>query len=390
MVQEDLVIHKLFNRVSARFADQVALQVREDSGWRRYNYKQVEILAKRVAIFLIEQGYHKGDCAVLILENSPEWGIIYLGIMFAGLTCVAIDSELSIDELDNIFQDCRPVVCFSTDDIFKEKINFVATQRSGAVKERSTDGVGSCGSPKAVVVDSEEFEKIKAQKSQQIPWPEVSGSDIASLIYTSGTTARPKGVTLSHANFCANFRSIEKLKICSSKDNFLSILPLYHTYAFMVTFLVPLLTGAKITYARSFKPEDLTALIKEAKITILVGVPQLFSLIHKAIFEKIKKIPFFFRPMIMPQVRKEVRSRFGRDLRFLVSGGARLEAQIGRDLSRFGFKIIEGVFEILILIYLDQEEQNFLLSFLKSRGTLNRTSPKNFGVETVLGAETLE
>ena len=342
MVQEDLVIHKLFNRVSARFADQVALQVREDSGWRRYNYKQVEILAKRVAIFLIEQGYHKGDCAVLILENSPEWGIIYLGIMFAGLTCVAIDSELSTEELNNIFQDCRPVVCFSSHSIFKEKINFFATQRSGAVKEKFLNGIEFSSRPKAVVVDSEGFKKIKTQQRQEILWPEVSGSDIASLIYTSGTTARPKGVILTHDNFCANFRSIEKLNICSPKDNFLSILPLYHTYAFMVTFLVPLLTGAKITYTKNFKPEDLTKLIKEAKITILAGVPQLFSLIHKTIFEKIKKMPFFFRPMIMPQVRKEVCSRFGRDLRFLVSGGARLEAQIGRDLSRFGFKIIEG------------------------------------------------
>ena len=341
-MQENLVIHKIFNQVSDRFADQVALQIKEDSHWRRYSYKEVEELARKVAMFLIELGYDQGDCAVLILENSPEWGIIYLGIMFAGLTCVAIDSELSTEELNNIFQDCRPVVCFSSHSIFKEKINFFATQRSGAVKEKFLNGIEFSSRPKAVVVDSEGFKKIKTQQRQEILWPEVSGSDIASLIYTSGTTARPKGVILTHDNFCANFRSIEKLNICSPKDNFLSILPLYHTYAFMVTFLVPLLTGAKITYARSFKPEDLTALIKEAKITILVGVPQLFSLIHKAIFEKIKKIPFFFRPMIMPQVRKEVRNRFGRSLRFLFSGGARIEAQVGKDLSRFGFKFIEG------------------------------------------------
>jgi len=325
MIQEDLVIHKIFSQVAEKFADQIALQIRENSHWQRFTYREVETIAKSVAAFLIEKGYKKRDCAALILENCPEWVVVYLGIMYAGLTCVAIDNEIGTADLDNIFRDCRPVIAFTSHKILQDKINNISYRKL-----------------KVIAVESEDFKKIKAQKKQNIPWPEVMPLDIASLIYTSGTTAKPKGVMLAHYNFCSDFRSIDRLNICLPEDNFLSILPLYHTYAFMVTLLVPLLTGAKVTYAKSFKPEDLVRIIKEANITILTGVPQLFSLIHKAIFEKIKRIPTLLRPLIMPLVKQKVRRRFGKSLRLLVSGVARLEPQVGRELSNLGFKVIEG------------------------------------------------
>ncbi len=322
---EDLVIHKVFAQIADRFPSKIAFQIKEDSNWRRLSYRQVETSAQRVAAFLIKKGYKKGDYAALILENCPEWGIVYLGIMYAGLACVAIDCELSSGELDNIFQDCQARVVFTSHSIFKDKIEDVVRSRL-----------------QVVIVDSEEFQRISLHEKIDVTWPKVDSTDVASLIYTSGTTARPKGVLLTHYNFCSNFRSIDKLSICSPKDNFLSILPLYHTYAFMVTLLVPLLSGAMVTYTRSFRPDDLTNIIKESNITILTGVPQMFSLIYKAIFEKIKKIPSFFRPFLMPLIRSRVRRSFGRDLRFCVSGGARLAPEIGRGLFKLGLKVIEG------------------------------------------------
>ncbi|MFH1678706.1 MAG: AMP-binding protein [Candidatus Omnitrophota bacterium] len=320
-MQEDLVIHKIFSCIVQRFANQVALQIKEGSAWRRVTYKEVEFRAKNVAVFLIRQGYQKGDCAALILENSPEWGIIYLGIMYAGLTCVAVDFELSQEELNNIFQDCLPKLVF-TSYKHKDKIAFP--------------------SAKLIIVDSDDFKRIQTHQMQDVSFPDVLPSDVASLIYTSGTTAKPKGVILTHSNFCANFQSIEKEKFCTSKDNLLSILPLYHTYAFMVTLLVPLLSGAKVTYIRGFKPEDLVQIIKEQGITILVGVPQLFTLMYKAILDKIKNLPFLFRPLLMPILKQGIRGKFGKSLRFFVSGGARLEPETGKGLSRLGLKIIEG------------------------------------------------
>ncbi|MFH1339355.1 MAG: AMP-binding protein, partial [Candidatus Omnitrophota bacterium] len=325
MTQEELIIHKLFGRVSRIFADSVALQIRGDSRWRRFTYNEVEVLAQKIGAFLVQQGYRKGERAALILENSPEWAIVYLGIMYAGLTCVTIDYELGGAEIDGIFRDSRPAIAFTSADIFQKKF-----ARSGYRKS------------KVIIVDSDEFAEIKEQQYEGISFPEVFPSDAASLIYTSGTTAKPKGVVLTHLNFCSNFRSLDKLGICSSKDNFLSILPLYHAYAFMVTLLVPLLTGAKVTFAGSLKPEDLSGIIKEAGVTILAGVPQLFSIIYRAISEKFKAVPRFSRFLAMPLIRQKVRRGFGRNLRLFVSGGARLEPEVGKGLKRLGLNTIEG------------------------------------------------
>ncbi|MBI4972550.1 MAG: AMP-binding protein, partial [Candidatus Omnitrophica bacterium] len=173
--------------------------------------------------------------------------------------------------------------------------------------------------------------------------PVVTPQDVVSLIYTSGTTGRPKGVLLTHKNICADFLSLKELNLCLPSDNVLSLLPLYHTYAFMVTLIVPLLMGAEITYALNFKPADLTSIIKEARVSFLVGVPQLFLLVHKAISDQLKKIPLFLRILLQPAINSRLRRRFGKNLRFLVSGGARLEPKIARDLARWlKVGLIEG------------------------------------------------
>ena len=333
MDSDNLVIHKIFSQVSQRNPQKTVLQIKNDSEWLRYSYKETEDLSKKIGAFLIQEGFGKCDFASLILENRPEWAIIYLGIVRAGVTCVPLDPNAGREELKSLIDDCACRVIFSSQDIFFKKLN-------RGLKE---------GFKKIIVLDLDkeeegiiDFSQIKSMEVKNITWPDVSPNDIASLIYTSGTTAHPKGVILSHYNLCSNFKSIKELNLLFQSDNILSLLPLYHTYAFMVTLLVPLCTGATITYCASFKLNDLIQTIREAGVTILVGVPQIFALIHKTIFEKLKKVPFFLRPLIFPFIKVKVRRAFGKDnLRLLVSGGARLSPKIAQDLSKF-FKFIEG------------------------------------------------
>ena len=331
MNKENLVIHEIFRQVAAENPDKVALQIKTDDLWQRFTYREVQELSLKVGAFLIKEGFKKGDFAGLILENRPEWGIIYLGLMYSGLVCVPLDPALSQQEIRNLISDSGSKIIFSSYELFINKI------------KPATEGLFV----KFVLLDTEKsngfikFSDIKATSTDNIGWPPVYPEDIASLIYTSGTTGKPKGVLLSHNNFCSNFRSTQKINLCLPSDNFLSILPLYHSYAFMVTLIVPLLLGAKVTYCLSFKSQDLGRIIQEAQVTILVGVPQLFSLLHKAIFEKVRKIPLIFRPFILPFIRLKLQRHFG-SLRFFVSGGARLEPKIGRDLSKLGLRLIEG------------------------------------------------
>jgi len=335
MKEENLVIPELFSKAVSEFPDKVALQVKRNNHWLKITYKELEEYALKVATFLIKEGLKKNDTVAIILENRPEWAIIYLGIMNAGLTCVPLDPQLNQQEVSNFIIDSNVKIIFCSYDIFVKKI-----------KENIKNGL-----TKIVVLDIPEsdsktlisFSDIERILPDANVMPNILAQDIASLIYTSGTTAQPKGVLLSHANICSNSRSIRKLNICSSMDNTLSILPLHHTYAFMVTLIVPLFLGATVTYCLSLKPQDLSRIIKENGVTVLVGVPQLFSMLHKTIFERIKKIYLLFLPFALLLMRIKVRRQWGRKLRLLVSGGARLDPWVARDLSRLlGLKIIEG------------------------------------------------
>ncbi len=331
-MNENLVILKIFSQAVEKYPQRIALQLRRDSQWLRYSYKEVENLSKKIGTFLIRQGIKKNEFVALILENRPEWPIIYFGIISSGATCVPLNPELSPDELEWLLNDCSCRLAFSSRNILQTKLS---PKLKSSLK-------------KIIVLDLDkesdnliDFSKIKSSLSSNISWPEVKPSDIASLIYTSGTTAQAKGVLLSHYNLCSNFKSIERLNLVLPGENFLSILPLYHTYAFMATLLLPLFSGATVTYCTSLKSEDIIRTIKEAGVTFLVGVPQLFSLIHRRIFKRIERIPALLRPLLLGFIKIKIRQSFGENFRVMVCGGARLEPKVGYGLSRF-FRLIEG------------------------------------------------
>lgn len=319
------LIHKIFSEVAQNNPEKIAFQIKMDSDWLRFTYKQTEELSKKIGGFLIKQGLKRGDFVALILENRPEWAMIYFGVLCSGSTCVPLNPESSPEELERLMDDCSPLVMFTSYKVLVSKI-------SPRVKR---------GLKKIVVLELKDegdnlmdFSRIKFTAIDDIRWPEVSTRDIASLIYTSGTTAQPKGVLLSHYNLCSNFKGVEELNLCHPSDNFLSILPLYHTYSFMVTLLMPLFLSATITYCASLKTEDIIQIIRETGVSILVGVPQLFSLIHTAIFKKLDKAPFFLKPLVSRFIRLKLRRAFGNNFRLMVCGGARLEPKLGYDLSR--------------------------------------------------------
>ncbi len=353
MKNEDLVIHKIFAQISSRFSDRICLQIKKGSTWERWTYGQIEDLSLRIGAFLINEGFKKGDFAGLCLENRPEWAIIYLGIMAAGLACVPLDPQLTEQEIENLINDCAAKIIFVSNAVFQTKnINKI-----------------KAGLNKIVILDLD-IEKERLLGLAQVKstlrlreglvWPEVIPEDIASLIYTSGTTGSPKGVMLAHKNFCSNFQSIDKLKLFSDKDTFISILPLHHSYPFMITLITPLFCRARVIYTSSLRSDELLNLMRESGVTILVGVPQLFSLFFTNILEKMKKMPFLLKALlfglieILWQIRRfsginlsklalpKIHRPFGQTLRFFACGGAKLNEEAARFLMKIGFTILEG------------------------------------------------
>ena len=330
----------MFSRFSGsvkKHPSDIACQIKENNVYVTYTYSQLHELSLKTATFLSQEGIAKQERVAILLENSPLWPALYFGIMAQGVTAVPIDPKLTPYEINNILRDSQAKILFTAEELYaplKELLKNILSFKKVAL------------APFSEITSLQPAARVNTEDKTDY---------IASLLYTSGTTASPKGVMLTHKNFCANFDSISKIKIINAKDNVVSLLPLHHSYPFMVTIIVPLLTGTKITFLNSLKSEEMLSCMQETQATILVGVPQLYHLLHKAIVEKIPHKRFLFSILkitaiartlfllnINKVILKELHQKFGKTLRFFISGGARLDPKVASDLSLLGFHILEG------------------------------------------------
>jgi len=350
----------------------IALEIEGKS----YTYEELLNSSKSIASFLFAEGIKQGDRIAIFSEGRPEWGIAYLGISFLGAVAVPVDNQLSENEVRNLIQDSESKTIFisqKTLKTYEAAIHSLSPpcvppyQDSTPPHPPLTKGgqEGGCKggqrgfSIEAINFDSEEFLRILKYPHLNT-FPSKDPDDMASLIYTSGTTGKPKGVMLTHRNFLSNVQSIQKAKIIDERDCILSVLPLHHSYPFMVNFLVPLLTGARIMYLQSLKCPDILKTMVEGGVTVLVGVPQLFAMLRRGIIDNITTLPLPLRWLVFSILRlsgflrdklrinigrivfSSIHKRFGERFRFFVSGGAKLDPEVSQGLEAFGFTIIEG------------------------------------------------
>ncbi len=309
-------------------------------GWKELTYRELVDHVDALSGALLSGGLRKGDRVFLSAGNSPLWCVCYLALSSAGGVAVPVDPELTVPEMRNLLLDAEA--------------SFILHDSStgGKVKEAS----------EGLAVRAFDMERLcrpgEEEPSRRRP-PFPSAGDTASIIYTSGTTGRPKGVVLTHGNFCADADAVLEAGIISGEDNVLSVLPLHHTYPFMCTFLVPLLAGATVTYPPGLSGPELLDTIRTRGVTILVGVPQLLELFRNRVLKGLEEVPLMGR--LAPHVLgllyllrsrlhlnpgrllfSSVHSRFGRQFRFFTSGGARLEPRVMKDLEALGFTVLEG------------------------------------------------
>jgi Long-chain acyl-CoA synthetases (AMP-forming) len=272
-----------------------------------------------------------GDRVVIFSENKPEWAYALFGIWRRGGIAVPIDHMASEDEVAFIIQDARPTYAFVSSDL---KYTFAK-----AVKRHRY---------KVEVIDIEDFIPFQDPKE---PITNIS-EDIALILYTSGTTGQPKGVMLTFGNLQSNIEAIAKENIASSKDITIALLPFHHAYPLMVSLLVPIYLGATIIFSENLSSSSLVNLIVANKVTALIGIPKLYKILHDKIFGEINNIPiakklfsfvdFVGSPKLGKIIFKKVHKSFGGNLKYFISGGAKLDPNIAHDLYMLGFDVLEG------------------------------------------------
>ncbi len=325
-----------FLAAAEKYKDNIAFNY-FDHSWKEVTYRDFFRITKGIASYLLQSGIFTGDRVAIVSENRYEWCASYLGILMAGGIVVPIDAELGHEEIKNLLGDSVAVLVFHS--------------------ERTAENVK--GPVKTINFDAAEFREICHTAGTE-HYPEISDGEVASILYTSGTTGTPKGVMLIRRNFSSDAQAVISAGIVTREDNVLSILPLHHTYPFMCTFLVPLFLGATITYPAGMKGPELISAIKEKGVTILVAVPQLLELMRNSIVRRFREMPDILSSMmflllkISGVVREitglntgraifgTIHKAFGARFRFFASGGARLDPGVMKDLEALGFTVLEG------------------------------------------------
>ncbi|MBL0060814.1 MAG: AMP-binding protein [bacterium] len=333
-------IPTLFEAAVATHANEPFLQVRKSDDVTSYSYRDVAVEISSRAHNLILSGFQKGDRIALLGENSCEWVMTYLAIVHAGCVVVPLDAIMPLPEILHIVELSHARLLFASDK-FADQCTELLEQQGRQVVVRRFEQIGA--NPISAKVDID-----------------LQPSDIAAVIFTSGTTGHSKGVVLSHENLVSNVLACCKVCEIRSDDNFLLLLPLHHTFSSIVTMLLPIAKGARATLATSYRSRDVIDDIRICNVSVLVGVPQIFenmmnsvlraveasSLSKRALFHTLRVLSRFskhFRLNLGETLFKSLRRKAGLStVRLMVSGGAALPVSVNRFFESLGFVLIQG------------------------------------------------
>ena len=363
-------LYGLFRERIRRSADRAAYRQydRDSQQWHDFSWADIGALTARMQAAMRRAGLQDGDRVAIMLRNSIEWVAWDQAALGLGLILVPLYTN---DRADNVayciensgcklllidggrqWRDLGPAL---------QDINCLTT----VVYQRELTGEG------------DDSGRTLSLQDWLAPHPQAelcNGPDdphrCASIVYTSGTTGRPKGVMLSHMNMLWDAHAATRVLAPTLEDRFLSFLPMSHTLERTGGLYLPMLCGTPVSYARSVN--QLADDFKTQQPTIVISVPRIFELIHSRIQEQIKKraapARFIFnlavnagwhhfehrngrvgwhpllliRPFLQRNIGRALLDRFGGHIRVCVSGGAALSPEVSRLFLALGLPILQG------------------------------------------------
>jgi long-chain acyl-CoA synthetase len=307
-----------------------------DDGFRTrsYTYAQTARAARGFAARLQAAGLGKGDKVVFWSENRPEWIIALWGCLLNGSIAVPIDFRASHDFLSNVARTVAAKLMLIGDDV------------ELAARDASTKS-----DDRTVWKFSEiDFNALDASAFRPVP---VARDDIAEIIFTSGATAEPKGVVVTHRNLLANIIPVET-EVRKYKKygrpffpiRFLNLLPLSHLFGqAMAAFVPPMLRG-EVVFIRGYNPHDIVRQIKKRRISVLVSVPKILDVLadHVArLHPEVKNEPKDKEGIAKRWWRyRAIHRLFGFKFWAFVVGAAPLESALESFWGRLGFVVVQG------------------------------------------------
>lgn len=308
-------------------------------------YNQVLAKAEQLGKWLLSFGIKKGDKVAVMGKNSPEWALVYHATFFASGIIVPIDNGLHENEVVNIVNTAQPKIIFCDDD----KAPFYTKNFPDLAIKSLNPSAGE-----NYVYNLKCDQDIKENEP-------VQENDTAAILFTSGTTGKPKGVMLSHKNLISDgFIAQTNLTIYPT-DVFYALLPIHHAYTMQAAFIVPVETGAEIVFGKSLAVSKMMRELREGKISIMLGVPLLYNKLLFGIRNGIKSkgalvsgavacmrgISFFVKKLTGINIGKALFKSVLQQaniysLRVAICGGGPLASSVFKQYNAMGIDFIQG------------------------------------------------
>ncbi|WP_035383737.1 long-chain fatty acid--CoA ligase [Ferriphaselus sp. R-1] len=360
-------LHGLFLERVRRSPDQVAYQYFDFQlkAWQTLTWRQV---AEQVACWqaaLIGEGLNPGDRVGIMLRNCPQWVMFDQAAMSLGLVVVPLYTVDRPENVAYITQDAGLRVLLIETREQWQTLRGVAGQMATVQRFVSLNDCADQSEPRLVAASAwlPERATLQAEPPRDI-------HTLATIMYTSGTTGRPKGVMLSHSNILHNARDGLKTFDVLPDDSMLSFLPLSHAFERTVGYYLNVMAGGKVAFARSIS--HLADDLQFIQPTILISVPRIFERIHGGIRAKLEQAPglqqwlfaltlavgwrqfeyaqgrtswhpaLLLWPLLKRLVADKVTAKLGGRLRLSISGGAALPPDISRFFISLGLNVLQG------------------------------------------------
>ncbi|HTW32686.1 MAG TPA: AMP-binding protein [Candidatus Sulfotelmatobacter sp.] len=367
--------YDLFVENSERWPQNVALELQRHNQTESCTYAELHRMAESIGRWIEENGFARGSRLAIFADNSPRWVAAYLGIIASGSAVVPLDTALHTDQVVKLLKDAGASAMF--------------VDAKHVAVARPADDELNIG---LVLMDPERMSDHSIQEQWLGNLPAIfdrgpgkfkpapaSDDALCSLIYTSGTTADPKGVMLTHANFLGEVDAVFNWVDLGPTDALLGVLPLFHVLAQMANLLLPLVKGSRVVYLETLNTTELMKALSERNITAFAVVPQFYYLIHERIFQEVEKRgavtkKIFSGLMALNRTLRKVginagklffskiHNTLGPKMRYLATGGSRFDPAIMWDFHDLGIDILQalGLTETTAAIYVNSPHDNVI------------------------------
>jgi long-chain acyl-CoA synthetase len=366
-VEAAVTLDGLFRERVARTPDNIAYldYDAEHGNWRKHTWREMDEQVARWQAALQKEGLKAGDRVAVMLRNLPEWVAYDQAALGLGLVTVPLYTQDRPENMAYIISDSSSKVLLIEGADQWQALSEIKRRLESLVRIVTLNPVSDADEPR--LTSLAEWLPGTGGETRHIP---TDANALATIVYTSGTTGRPKGVMLSHRNILSNAAASSDVIAPGYDDLFLSFLPLSHTFERTCGYYLAIMAGSSTAYSRGIPQlaEDLQAI----RPTLLISVPRIYERVYGAIRARLDEGPplrkklfelavrigyarfehaqrrgpwlpaFLLWPVLHALVAKKILARLGGRLRAAISGGAALPPDISRVFLGLGLTVLQG------------------------------------------------